>query len=305
MDVGTAFGVLGVEPNAPLVDARRAYRARARLIHPDASSSDPALATAAMALLNEAWAIVRTSYLIVGIDEPDTSAPTSPPEDEPSVPAPAPPSAPPPPPRLPESGECAHCGWAPAGPITLRSVGSFLIWWSSRRTTNPLCGVCATARHEDVRARTLVTGWWGLPGAVVAGLALRRNRRALKEHARRYGRPLTRASEVVTRSTRPAVIVPAWHRGAVLTAAAAVTLVVVVAAFVIPAAMRSSAPTGQVGLGACVTDDGAPVDCVDPRAAWTMVRVGRSAADCARDSLPRSFYDPRTGTTYCASSLRP
>ncbi len=304
--------------------AQRAYRAKARLIHPDtAAESRRDAATAAMVVLNEAWSLVRASYsqrvdsvagsgVSSGPDVtspawPRASAPSGPPPEQATVPRHATyvPVADADRPRVAVVGECELCGWAPAGPVTFRRTTGLLIVWLWHRSFWDVCSDCADAVYADAQARSLTRGWWGVFAPFATIVSLLRNRVALGEHHRRIGPPSSRAPEVHTPLSSPRPYRSPWLRpsaiGATLLAGA------IVAALVGGSALPGIGSHGGSGhdsrLGECVTATGVEVDCVDPAAAWTLVSVATTAQGCVKDGLPRSFQDQRGKVYYCAQSL--
>lgn len=61
-DTSNHYSLLGVEAHAPTDEIRRAYRARARQLHPDLAGASSA-ADERMAELNAAWAVLRDPAL--------------------------------------------------------------------------------------------------------------------------------------------------------------------------------------------------------------------------------------------------
>jgi hypothetical protein len=304
LDLETAFYVLGVEASCPQADAQRAFRARARLIHPDTTGDGArAEATRAMAELNRAWTIVRHSYREAAANPTEPTTSTSPTEPSPE---PKPHPSRPPTSRLPVSGECDHCGWSPARVINLRRVIGLGLVWLSYRDSPSLCARCATAMFAETQARSLTQGWWGVIAPIPTLISLRRNRNELLLHRSRVGPPQTRAVDVVTPVQWPAAVRSHWRPVPI---AATIVALVLLGALVVGTFHRSfiSPSSSRVSsrLGQCVTDAGDPVDCVDPAAAWTLVRIGPAEKDCLGASLPRTFHDRDSGLTYCAQPLAP
>src|SRR3546814_12237359 len=60
------YSALGIEPNAPLGDIRRAYRRQAKKLHPDANPSSDS--TREFQRLNEAYRVLRNPHLRLAYD---------------------------------------------------------------------------------------------------------------------------------------------------------------------------------------------------------------------------------------------
>jgi hypothetical protein len=193
MDVQTAFAVLGVDPGCSILAARGAYRASARMIHPDTSvGADPEAATAAMAELNAAWAVVRENYAAEAAS-PVSAKTTSAVPRRPAVPTW----------RIPGPGECESCGWAPAGAITLRHTTGLALFWLWQKRTWYVCSGCASAFCADAQARSFTRGWWGLFAPIANIVGIYRNAVALRGHRFRVGSRRSRAVDVVSPALSP------------------------------------------------------------------------------------------------------
>lgn len=246
MSLEAAFALLGLDAGATRDDARRAYRARARLLHPDRveGTSKPE-AERLMAQLNEAWQLVDADLRSRGTAPPLRHG-TPPPAHETTDPAPGSPrsssqqdshhrrqerarSAP----REPGEQECAQCGWWPAGSIRMRWITGLVLAWSSTPVHATLCRLCADSTYADVQARTLARGWWGLLAPLAVVVAYVRNLAAVHEHRRRVPTPEYRSPDVRTPLEWPTLPRPLASRVAPVTATLAVATLTVVAVAVL------------------------------------------------------------------------
>jgi hypothetical protein len=241
MSLEAAFALLGLDAGATRDDARRAYRARARLLHPDRveGTSKPE-AERLMAQLNEAWQRVDADLRSRGTAPPPRRTAPSPAHEAtdtaPRSPRPSP-SDPHhrhqerarPAPREPGEQECAHCGWWPAGPIRLRWITGLVLAWSSTPVDATLCRLCADSTYADVQARTLARGWWGLLAPLAVVVAYVRNQAAVHEHQRLVPTPEYRSPDVRTPLEWPTPPRPLASRLAPVTATLAVATVTVIA----------------------------------------------------------------------------
>lgn len=242
MSLEAAFALLGLDAGATREDARRAFRARARLLHPDRveGTSKPE-AERLMAQLNEAWDLVDTDLRSRGTAPPIwRTAPPAAHGANDTAPTPRR-SSPPPDPhhrpqerarptrREPGEQECAHCGWWPAGPIRLRWITGLVLAWSSTPVDATLCRLCADATYADVQARTLARGWWGLLAPLAVVVAYVRNKAAVHDHRRLVPTPEYRSPDVTTPLEWPTLPRPLASRVAPVTATLAMVTVTVIA----------------------------------------------------------------------------
>lgn len=160
------YVALGVEPDAPPGEIRRAYRRKAKKLHPDANPSSDS--TREFQRLNEAYRLLRSPRLKLAYDASTVGVPqtfTT----------------------FPEFGSrpnasllrCHFCRKPTARPrfAIYWSVVSNLIYASRRPTSGMFCAPCA--RRASLRA-TLISacfGWWSLPGVLLTPLAIYRNAR--------------------------------------------------------------------------------------------------------------------------------
>ncbi|HEY9552694.1 J domain-containing protein [Allosphingosinicella sp.] len=160
------YSALGIEPNAPLGDIRRAYRRQAKKLHPDANPSSDS--TREFQRLNEAYRVLRNPHLRlaydaskVGVMQTFTTFPEfgSRPNASPL--------------------RCQFCRKPTVRPrFTIYwSVVSNLVYASRHPKSGMFCTPCA--RQASLRA-TLISacfGWWSLPGLILTPMAIVRNAR--------------------------------------------------------------------------------------------------------------------------------
>lgn len=160
------YVALGVEPDAPPGEIRRAYRRQAKKLHPDANRSSDS--TREFQRLNEAYRLLRNPRLRLAYDASTVGVPqtfTT----------------------FPEFGSrpnasllrCQLCRKPTARPryAIYWSVVSNLIYASRRPKSGMFCAPCA--RQASLRA-TLISacfGWWSLPGLLLTPMAILRNAR--------------------------------------------------------------------------------------------------------------------------------
>ena len=160
------YAALGIEPNAPPGDIRRAYRRQAKKLHPDANPSTDS--TREFQRLNEAYRVLRNPKLRLAYDASKIAVPqtfTTFPEFG------AQPNARP--------LRCQFCRKPTVRPrFTIYwSVVSNLIYARRHPKTGMFCASCA--RQASLRA-TLISacfGWWSLPGLILTPMAIVRNAR--------------------------------------------------------------------------------------------------------------------------------
>lgn len=160
------YAALGIEPNAPQGEIRRAYRHQAKKLHPDTNPSGDS--TREFQRLNEAYRVLRNPRLRLAYDASTIGAPqtfTTFPEFG------ARPDASP--------LRCQFCRKPTARPrlAIYWSVVSNLVYASRRPKSGMFCAPCA--RRTSLRA-TLISacfGWWSLPGVILTPIAIVRNAR--------------------------------------------------------------------------------------------------------------------------------
>lgn len=198
MDEQEARAVLGLDASAGLGEARRSYRSRARLFHPDAlghvSADQRTSASESMARLNDAWSLLQARERQgvlgrAGTPGYDDACP-SPGGSSFSVAA-----------RPPNVHECWLCGSAPAAPVTLRTCRTLVLSVKISTVDGSVCRACGLALYAAFQRETLTRGWWGV-GLVVAVPALVTNwfaARSLRGHLR----PAYRDLSVVSATSSP------------------------------------------------------------------------------------------------------
>src|SRR4051812_2698611 len=117
MNIAEARAHLGITAATSPADAKAAYRARAKLFHPDRAGADPAMrstAERAMSELNEAWSTYQAAISNRGsatrVERPEAAEPQS------NL-------------RPPAAFECTVCGAAPATQIRLSQATGMVIAW--------------------------------------------------------------------------------------------------------------------------------------------------------------------------------
>lgn len=305
MDVRGAYAILGLQPTATLAEAKRAFRTRAQLMHPDRVSAGLRQdAEGAMAQLNEAWSLVREHL--------ERHGPGLPPEDTPPAwRGPSASSAAPPAVRPPFVGECDLCGWAPAAPIKLRRVTGAVIWHSRYIAEPELCRLCADGFFAESQAQTLMKGWWGVVAPLVNLYYIWENVQAIAGHRRRVPMGQSRDPRVVTPVTHPMPFVPLSRRGAPF---AMTLLAVVVASFLVASFVSGSQSETSINrdreitttrtdgrIGTCLTSSGRVVDCGDASAAYELTEKVGIPELCGAGVT--AFQDPSDEQWYCASPV--
>jgi putative hemolysin len=286
MDLDTAHAVLGIGAEASLDDARRSYRSRARLLHPDRSSEELRdTAEQAMATLNEAWATVRKRM-------PTTAAET----------------VQQPPMRLPNDGECALCGCAPARDLTVRVTTGLVLLWRWRRMTIHACRGCADRVYADAQATSLVRGWWGIIAPLANVVNLVRNKLAVTMHRRAIGATGMRAPEVVSPISEPlryrTYLRPLPILATIVAAVVLASLASSEWARIHPQPVGGTLPAPAVArsspIGTCLSAPGLPVPCSDSSASFRIMMQVAAATDCDSAGYSNAFTDRSDGTIYCA-----
>lgn len=287
MDLATAHATLGIDASTPLSDAKAAYLARARLLHPDRFHGNAALrpeAERAMSQLNTAWEVIQRAgeHRDGGLrsDEPNAYRLV---------------------PRMPAMGECDFCGCAPAQVVTYRKIVGLVLFWRRVTFRADLCRGCATTSFREIQSSTLLTGWWGLIAPVVNIWALIVNAAQIQRVAGMPW-PLSRQPEIVAPSRVPMFEVrPVRSRpGSWLVPALVATVVALVVADVALSSTRATAPsTGATDsvIGTCMDAAGYETPCGQSDAVWRITQRGPTCAANETvfvDERDRSFCARRT-----------
>ena len=151
IDPSGYYAALGVSPLAEISVIKRAYRERAKALHPDANSGPNALAE--FRRINAAWEVLRDVSKRAQYDQGVASLDdTTPPSLFP----------------------CCRCGQVSAQPryVVFRQVKSFLVWAKMTRQEGIFCRSCADKAAAMASTITWMQGWWSLPGLILTPLVL-------------------------------------------------------------------------------------------------------------------------------------
>ncbi len=148
------YAALGVSPGVDADVLKRAYRQRAKLLHPDKNAN--ALAIADFHKLTEAWDVLRNPSKRAQYDL-GVSAQTT--LDDPLSPSLFP---------------CCRCGQVTAQPryVVFRQVKSFLVWAKVTRQEGIFCRACADRVAAAASTVTWLLGWWSPPGLILTPMVL-------------------------------------------------------------------------------------------------------------------------------------
>lgn len=158
------YAALGIEPNAPPGEIRRAYRRQAKKLHPDANPSRES--TREFQRLNDAYRMLRNPRLRLAYDASTVGVPqtfTTFPEFG----------------SRPNAGllRCQFCRKATVRPrlAIYWSIVSNLIYASRRPQMGMFCAPCARRTALRATLTSACLGWWSLPGMILTPLAILRN----------------------------------------------------------------------------------------------------------------------------------
>lgn len=302
MDMQGAYAVLGLSPTASLEEAKRAFRTRAQLMHPDRVTAGlRGEAESAMAQINEAWSMVR--------DHIERNGPGLPPGDIPRSRQGASASdAPRPTSRMPYVGECDLCGWEPASPIKLRRVTGAVLWHSRAIAEPELCRLCADSFYTETQAQCLMKGWWGIFAPLVNLYSVTMNRLSVAAHRKTIAHVQSRDPMVATPLAHPMRVAPLRRRPApiALTLLAGLIASVIIADAATPDGAATTGGGGGTGtaphtgtVGTCLTQGGHVVGCQDPAAVFELTEKVGTPDLCADEA----FQDPTDKQWYCASDI--
>jgi hypothetical protein len=299
MDVVSACAVLGVDEDANLVDAKRAFRLRARMLHPDgvANSLRPE-AEKAMSQLNEALETLSAHL----INQTRVGTPRA--EDPTAGSTYTPPTIL----RQPYMGECDLCGWSPAEPLTLWRTTGLVLFWRWHRMTYDVCRNCGEGLYAEAQAQSMVKGWWGPLAFFATWINLIRNYVAIRRRRRTLDYATHRADDVATVvSTSPQFTKASSRPGPIL----ASILAVAVAALVVGGVVHSSSSSGSGGgggpstpasrIGTCLTAGNDEIDCDSAAAAWRLNAKVADASFCSGTAFETNV----SHEVYCAEAVTP
>jgi hypothetical protein len=294
MNRAEAAAILGVSPAATPDEARKAYLARARLLHPDrfagASPEDIKAANDAMAQLNEA----QEAFTRSGASSATSDAQTTPQSDQSGQAPPAPSD-----PWNPADGACELCGWGPAAPTKFNSVTGLVILWKWSTLKAPMCRRCGIAMYNESQRSTLLKGWWGVIAPIATIIAFLSNAARVRA-VRRLPEPKSRALGAVTPFSEPIAFSRPWYsRPASLVATAAALLIITIVALVllVPTPGNLEQPAT---VGSCWSFDegvGTEVDCGSAEAEY-IVSDRRYTSNC-----PGEFFTEADGSSSCLEPL--
>ena len=299
MDFTQAAMMLGVKESATINEARKAYLARARLLHPDrvagGSPEDIQAANHAMSQINQAWEVfqkgpsVATAQGAGSHEQPAQNFGFPVWHDA--------------------STACDICGWGPARPVSLNSVTGLIIFWRWFSFRATVCRDCGMSMYNETQRSTLLKGWWGViaPAAtVVAFLGNLARIGAIKK----LPKPQGRYPGAYTLSPLPLhSSVSWWKRPASLIATAVALFIIFIFASAAltpknstgvgtPSGVTSSTPpaSGYAGnsgmINSCWEDVDSTnlkqVDCSSPTTTWKVTRevpFSSGPASCQSDYM--------------------
>lgn len=232
MNRAEATALLGVPESATASEVRKAFLARARLLHPDrfagGSPADIAAATAAMAQLNEANEVMSST------------TPSAPPHES-SGRTGERPHAP--------SGDsfgypvwtdattaCDICGWGPARPVTFHSVTGMILFWRWGTFQATVCRECGLSFYNEHQRSTLLKGWWGLIAPIATVVAFIGNLGSVGA-IKKLGAPSGRHPNARTLTPVPLMFRTPWFKrplSLIATAVAGIIIVAIVSSLVTP-----------------------------------------------------------------------
>lgn len=305
MNRNEAAAILGVGTDASESEARKAYLARARLLHPDRFAGAPAVdiaaATAAMAQLNAAMDEFRGTASSGGFND-------------------EPPSPPPPPSGSssdPHAGDgaggwsdpstaCQICGWGPATEAKFNTVTGLILLWRWGTLEGRFCRYCGEAAYNEAQGSTLLKGWWGVIAPLATVVAFLGNLSRIGT-IRRQGEPVGRAN-TYTPLTTPMHFSKAWFKrpaSVIATVVAFAIIGFIIAVAVAPSSGMSSSNGGNTSsglanapVGSCWTlnsdESYSQLDCSYPSADVVVTASVTSADQC-----PVSFFSEDDGTFSC------
>lgn len=308
MDRMQAAAVLGVSSDATPTQIKKAFLARARLLHPDrldhgASAQEVAAANEAMAQLNVANSLMR--------EPATTSRPGNARTRE---------EAPPDNYGFPvwsdRHSSCDMCGWGPAKNIKFFAVTGLIISLRWYTFDAKLCRNCALSVYNEAQGNTLLKGWWGFFSyfaTIIAFILNAINVRAVMK----MQLPQARYPGAFTLSPVPLPVFRPWWKspGPMIATAIALGITTVFIAGSVNDAQRAApnsptsavSPTqeptpstpsqpdiGESGLiGSCWQETGTDllneIGCLDSRAVWRVVSETKPRQDPTVSNCPGTY----------------
>jgi hypothetical protein len=282
VDKTEARAILGVRAADGLDRARQAYRDLTKALHPDVLTHLPAeqlaVATANMARINQAWAVLQGEASSQPADPADRAGGVDGGRGQSAEWQYGP--------RPPGKFECVVCGSVPAARVRLRQVQSWLVWMRTRQLDAEACRACGQALYAQFQTRTLAAGWWGIGGPYSLLAVLLNYRQARK--VRRFTRAAFRDPSITSLSAEPAPPVrPPSRRPLVWLSpigAAFVAAAVVAGALDPNTTQPTQAPSSFLGTcwsSASTNNYSRRVDCSSTEAQWRVVSIQPTAGQCA------------------------
>jgi hypothetical protein len=290
MDVVTAYAVLGLEPDCSLEEAKRSFRSRAMLLHPDkVEGALRSTAETAMAQLNTAYDVVQQDFEHGQPRDGGRSASSQPVWSATT-------------PRSPIIGECDICGYWPAKPIVLRQITGAVIAWRSRSAHLELCRMCAGAFYAESQVHCMLKGWWGALAIYANPVVMVINRVSLSNHQNGLAAPQRRDPAVITPSSSPITARPAFLRP--LPVVVSILVVLLCVGFWVNSAANPSSPSAPIKktteAGSCLTEGGRSIDCSDSLAVFRLTSEVSTPDACTG----AAFTNQTTHKTFCATRIR-
>lgn len=194
------FEVLGVSESATTAEVNAAHRRLAREFHPDqhpgATPDEKKRLTDAMAMINDAWSVLkdesaRAAYLRDLTAEPTPWQP------------------------VPLVDECDLCGSFPVRRFSFEHQTAWLIPYTRYGMQMDFCRDCALSYGRAKQNRTLWTGWWGLWAFFSNLMVLFRNAGNL-HNANKLPAPQRRPNAFHIMAAPMAPGRPSWQRSGII-----------------------------------------------------------------------------------------
>lgn len=308
MDRMQAAAVLGVSSDATPTQIKKAFLARARLLHPDrlghgAAAAEVKAANEAMAQLNVANSLMQEPAATsqAGYAKPREEAPP----DNYGFPV-----------WSNRNSSCDMCGWGPAKNVQFYAVTGLIIFLRWHTFYSKLCRSCALSVYNQAQGATLLKGWWGIFSYFATIVAFILNATKIIG-VKSMQPPQGRYPGAYTLSPVPLPVLRPWWKspGPMIATAIALGLSAIFIAGAVDDASRPTAnnptstatPTqdsdpsvpsqpdiGESGLiGSCWQETSAgllnEIGCLDSRATWRVVSEKITLQDPTMSNCPGVF----------------